>query len=171
VFLDGRCWRCGVEMTAAQRQHRPHFRFAAGMFGLGPNRGHVGRVRVLKSVRVGMGDQDMAPRLCAATMLTLIRGGYPGGVIPGADFAPLVALLLLNMCIDDVIAVAAELVVRGTNPLSGVDLRSGIAAMTVDKLPDLDVARVTGVLQGGGRPADQLSPVCKSLIEDLRTLP
>ncbi|MBC3844031.1 DUF3349 domain-containing protein [Streptacidiphilus sp. 4-A2] len=82
-----------------------------------------------------------------------LRAGYPEGV-PSNDYLPLFALLSRRLGDGDVSAIADQLAAEG-DPASAQAIHGAIAAATITRPLDSDVARVSARLAAGGWPADE----------------
>ena len=84
-----------------------------------------------------------------STVVAWLRAGYPEGV-PHTDYVPLLALLARRLTDDEVLAVAEQVMFRGT--VTGIDIGTTITYFT-DQLPSPeDVERVQNRLAAHGWP-------------------
>lgn len=88
-----------------------------------------------------------------AKVVQFLRSGYPD-ISPGHHYLPLLALLRRRLTDDEVVAVATELTIAGTQPLHGTDIGVAITKIT-DALPSADdTERVTQLLTAVGRTVE-----------------
>jgi Protein of unknown function (DUF3349) len=80
-----------------------------------------------------------------------LRAGYPEGV-PASDYVPLLAVLARRLSVEEVQAVAAQLVSEGRLPVDDIDIGTMITKVSDDLPREEDVSRVRTRLASGGWP-------------------
>ena len=95
---------------------------------------------------LGDGSSAMSP----VEALASVCAAYPGGVVPGVDYLALLTVLRRHLSVDDVERVATQLVVRGLNALTGVDLRAALTGLPDRGAATGDLDRVTDRLTAAG---------------------